>query len=315
MGSTCDGTGYDSLNRATRKVYSDGTTPGTTFTYDDPSVPCSRGRLTKATTDQVGSLASVIRSITSYNCVGQITTVSQQVGSNPVRTVTGIAYNLAGGMTQEVLPSGRVVSYGYDGAGRASSVTGVINGNSTPYAAMPTNPANSAYSAAGALQNWSMGNGVNEVTSFNSRLQPVSIAAHSTTGGNAALQLSLYYCGSQLLDCPGNNGNLQEQDIQDPAGLSGTAVQTYYYDALNRLCGASEAATAGGSVGCSSLSGNNWQQNYVYDAFGNRALLAGARMGRRGTRRRRWEVFRRRRWRRCSRVIAGAARRRIWLGM
>ena len=121
-----------------------------------------------------------------------------------------------------------------------------------------------------------MGNGVNEVTSFNSRLQPVSIAAHSTTGGNAALQLNLFYCGSQQLDCPGNNGNLQEQDIQDPAGLSGTAVQTYYYDALNRLCGASEAATAGGSVGCSSLSGNNWQQNYVYDAFGNRALLAGA---------------------------------------
>ncbi len=275
-GSACDGCGFDFLIRATRKVYSDGTTPGTTFTYDDPSVPCSRGRLTKATTDQVGSLASVIRSITSYNCVGRITAVSQQVGSNPARTVTGIVYNFAGGMTQEVLPSGRTVSYGYDGAGRASSVTGVINGNSTPYAAMPTTPANSAYSAAGALQNWSMGNGVSEVTSFNSRLQPVSIAAHSTTGGNAALQLNLYYCGSQLLDCPGNNGNLQEQDIHDPTGLSGTAVETYYYDALNRLCGAAEAATAGGSVACSSpLSGNNWQQNYVYDAFGNRALLAG----------------------------------------
>ena len=52
-------------------------------------------------------------------------------------------------------------------------------------------------------------------------------------------------------------------------------METYYYDALNRLCGAAEAATAGGAVGRSSLSGNNWQQNYVYDAFGNRALLAG----------------------------------------
>ena len=75
-------------------------------------------------------MAPVVRSISSFDALGRVGGpvggMSQQVGSNPVRTVTSIMYNFAGGMTQEVLPSGRLVSYGYDGAGRASSVTGVI---------------------------------------------------------------------------------------------------------------------------------------------------------------------------------------------
>jgi RHS repeat-associated protein len=283
-GTTCDGSGYDALNRATRMVYSDVTTPGVTFNWANAgsSVPYSTGRLISVITDRLNTLPPVVRSFLSYDALGRVRAMQQQVGSNPARAVQGIIYNLAGGMTQEALPSGRIVNYGYDGAGRVSGVFGVIGGSQTNYVAMITNPAGSAYaySAAGALQNMSMSNGVNEATNFNSRLQPVSIAAVSATGtrGNAALQLSLYYCASHQLDCTNNNGNLLEQDILDPTGLGTTAVQTYYYDALNRLCEASEAATgtAGGTgpTACASTPGGNWQQNDVYDAFGNRALLA-----------------------------------------
>ena len=135
---TCDGLGYDFLNRATRKVYSDTATPGTTFTYDDPSVPCSRGRLTKATTDQVGSLASVIRSIASYNCAGQIGGLSRSRWGAIRRAHGDVAlmYNFAGGMTQEVLPSreGRWLSLRWSRTGAKAALTGLINGNPTTYA-------------------------------------------------------------------------------------------------------------------------------------------------------------------------------------
>lgn len=171
------------------------------------------------------------------------------------------------------MPSGRVVSYGYDGAGRVSSVTGTLNGSPTPYTTMSSTPQAPAYTAAGALQYMAKGNGVNEATTFNSRQQPVQIRAG---GSSSLLQLNLYYCASQQTDCASNNGNLQEQDIQAPTTFSGAAVQTYSYNAVNRLCAAAEAATAVAIPNCTTaLSGHSWQQNYVYDATGNRALLAG----------------------------------------
>jgi RHS repeat-associated protein len=90
------------------------------------------------------------------------------------------------------------------------------------------------------------------------------------------LNLSLYYCGGKAAVCGSNNGNLVEQDIQVPAGFTGTLSQTYLYDGLNRLGAAAEGSAAVNLTSCgTALSGNNWQQNYVYDTLGNRALLAG----------------------------------------
>ena len=56
-----------------------------------------------------------------------------------------------------------------------------------------------------------------------------------------------------------NNGNLRSQAIN--GGIAVT--QNYFYDGYNRLSSANE-------------SGGVWNQTYVYDTRGNRALLNGS---------------------------------------
>jgi YD repeat-containing protein len=94
-----------------------------------------------------------------------------------------------------------------------------------------------------------LGNGLLESTTFNSRLQPIQIAAGSL------LTLGYVYTSGS------NNGNVASTSIVRP-GLS--LSQTFSYDATNRLWTAVET---GGS--------SEWSQTYGYDAFGNRAVTAG----------------------------------------
>ncbi|HET8670480.1 MAG TPA: RHS repeat-associated core domain-containing protein, partial [Candidatus Saccharimonadales bacterium] len=63
-----------------------------------------------------------------------------------------------------------------------------------------------------------------------------------------------------------NNGNVQSQTITVPTvgNVNGfAATQTYTYDSLNRLETAQEN------------NGTSWRQNFDYDRFGNRKLIAG----------------------------------------
>ena len=60
-GTTCDGSGYDGLNRVTKKSYS-GSTPQVTYTYD---TPCLKGSVCAV---QGASLMSYI-----YNVLGKVT--------------------------------------------------------------------------------------------------------------------------------------------------------------------------------------------------------------------------------------------------
>jgi hypothetical protein len=156
--------------------------------------------------------------------------------SNPARTVSHL-WNLAGGLQQTTLPSTRIVQYGFDGTGRVSQVSGTLNGAGTTYASLPTNPAAGtyAYTAHGAVQQMTRGDGVSETTMWNSRLQPTMISAGSLWSA------SLYYCGSQQLVCTGNNGNVMEPDVT-AAGV--TNRQRYQYDGANRLCAAAEGSVA-----------------------------------------------------------------------
>lgn len=135
----------------------------------------------------------------------------------------------------------------YDPAGRAISVTGKrgIEAQKT-YVSVPTAPAD-AYWAHGAPKSLTFGNGVVETTDFNNRLQLRELAAKL----GAANRLTLTYTFSTA-----NNGNIAAQNI---AGPGGSVLESYTYDALNRLKTYTRAG--GGS------------QTYVYDAFGNRAVL------------------------------------------
>ncbi len=159
------------------------------------------------------------------------------------------------GLEQETYPSLRSVQTIYDGAGRPNSVTGTLSGTSTSYAQ------NAAYAPHGALEQFSMGNGVTETTTFNFRLRPLTI----TAAGSSTQLLSLTYGYSGSAD----NGNVLTQQIQRlNGGSQSTWMQSYGYDGLNRLTCANEV-TGGTALTCNSGS-PGWQETEGYDVAGNR---------------------------------------------
>jgi len=86
------------------------------------------------------------------------------------------AYNLDGGMSSTTFPSGRVLTYGFDGAGRVDAVSGVLNSNTTTTFNTST-PI--SYAPQGAIASMTFGNGLTESTTFNGKLQPTQIQAGS----------------------------------------------------------------------------------------------------------------------------------------
>jgi YD repeat-containing protein len=163
-------------------------------------------------------------------------------------------YN-ARGLIGEQYPSTRVVNTSYDGAGRVSLVSSGV----TNYATLTTTPASSifAYAPHGAIRQINLGNGLFETATYNSRLQTTAIRLGSTAGSSSVAAFFPYYCPSSGTGCATNNGNVFSADIF-PLG----ARDTHTYDAANRVISASE--------------GSAWSQNYVYDAFGNRAVLGAS---------------------------------------
>jgi YD repeat-containing protein len=172
---------YDGLNRVTSRTYSGpapgGTTPAVSYVYDTLGAALNgKGRLT--------SVSSSVSSYSygSYDVMGRPLTGTQTTDGNSYTMSYG--YNLAGGMTSETYPSGRVITTGYDSAGRVSAVNGQNTGEANKtYASQFT------YSAHGAVSAMALGNGLWEHTSFNSRLQPVQIGLGTSVADSSKLRL------------------------------------------------------------------------------------------------------------------------------
>jgi RHS repeat-associated protein len=253
---------YDALNRPITRTYDDGT-PAVTYTYDSSSVPYGSGRLTSISA-KVGSVNVSTTGYTKYDALGKIMESTQltdglTVCSGGTATCSmSYKYNLAGALTEETYPSGRIVLHNYAADGKLTTVSSRVAANRPfkSYAQAFT------YHAAGGVTDMQLGNMRWESTQFNSRLQPTQIALGTTPGATNLLDLDYSYGSSA------NNGNVQSQTI---SVLSvGTtpgfvATQSYVYDDLNRLKSAEEVSTpTGGSQGPS------WKQTYLYDRFGNR---------------------------------------------
>ena len=168
------------------------------------------------------------------------------------KTVRVKAYNLMGQLSTMTYPSKKVVTTTYDGAGR---ISGVVAG-ATAYATLTTTPTQGLYAYAenGAIQALTLGNGVVESTTFNTRFQPLGITAAKGSGPLLSLGFSWGASASA------NNGNLMSETIQTPAFTA--ARQNFTYDACNRLNTAME--------------GSAWAQSYCYDQFGNRGATTGS---------------------------------------
>ncbi|MCW5961544.1 MAG: hypothetical protein KIS76_15380 [Pyrinomonadaceae bacterium] len=177
---------------------------------------------------------------------------------------TGYVYNFSGAMVEQVYPSGRVVKNVLDNDGQLSTVQSKKNANFGFW-----NYADSfTYTAAGAVSSMQLGNGKWESTQFNSRLQPTQIALGTVQNSTDKLKLNFTYNTPGLAD---NNGNVLSQTITVPTEVRNnityngfTANQAYIYDSLNRIEQATETV--------SGQTGNNWQQTFDYDRYGNRTF-------------------------------------------
>lgn len=247
---------YDVLNRVTQRSYSGGTavaTPTVTYSYDSSSVTNSKGRLTT-----VSSSVSAYN-YTAYDALGRVT-ASQQVIDGQTYSMS-YAFDLAGNMTSQTYPTGRVVTQSFDNAGRLANISGQASGGA------PKAYANAfGYSAHGAVERVRLGNGRWEHTSFNNRLQPIEIGVGNSAADSSVLKLGYEYGATS------NNGNVLKQVITIPTIGTATgfiATQHYQYDQLNRLTGAQEV---NGTSSSWQSSGTLWQQKFSYDRYGNRAV-------------------------------------------
>jgi YD repeat-containing protein len=181
----------------------------------------------------------------TYDVAGRIVTSTQVTGGTSYPFA--YAYNQAGLLERTTLPSGRSVTQCYDKAGRVKSVEGAKPGGQ-PHAYL----SQAAYHEGGGLQQALLGNGRWEGWDYNTRMQPTQVKLGTTKGAADLLSLTFGYGPAA-----NNNGNILSQTIARPTA-NFNSTETYTYDPLNRL-------KTGGGTG--------WAQTYVFDRYGNRALL------------------------------------------
>jgi len=258
---------YDALNRVIKRTFS--VVPGqpmppsyvaapeVSYFYDGTGMPSGVTAPERAGVKLTAVKSAVSHTVyTEFDMAGHVRMHRQVVdpGTSVEQAyLMEYDYDLAGNMTSQKYPSGRVVPVSYDNVGRLSRVgtTG-----SKVYAD------SFKYAAHGAIEEMRLGNNLWEHTSFNSRLQPVRISLGTSSGEGSIMRLDYGYGTTN------NNGNVLSQAITAP-GLA--LSQIYAYDYVNRIILARETQTGDGS--------QTWQQGYTYldsnnqnARFGNRRV-------------------------------------------
>jgi RHS repeat-associated protein len=239
---------YDKASRVIRREYSNLDTPTVFYHYDGTglgAVPAySKGKLTK-----VSSTISATQ-YTSFDNFGR-TLVSQQLTDGQTYE-SKYKYNLSGGLIEQTYPSGKVVRNFLESDGDL----GKIVRNGKVYAS------DMSYTSAGILERIKLGNGLWESAKMNARQQVEEINLGTSPTDGSKWQVKYEYGELSGNGTIQNTGNITKQTINF-AGLAQPFVQTYKYDALDRIVEAKE--NNGTAMGT-----QNWKQTYDYDRFGNR---------------------------------------------
>jgi RHS repeat-associated protein len=244
---------YDALNRATGKAYSwqstcpNGLLPQGTavisYNYDAGTNGISH--LT-GLTDQPGSATY------SYDIVGRLGSESRTIAG--ITKTMSYTYNLDNSVATLTYPSGAVITYSPDSAGRVLSA--VDSGNQINYVTAAT------YNAPGLLTGSTYGQtasfiGILNTVSFNGRLQPLNLWSSSPTRTLMNLVYD-FHIGT------GDNGNV----FAITNNRDTSRNQMFTYDSLNRLLSAQNAGTD-----CTQILIDShlkfWGDHYSYDAWGN----------------------------------------------
>ena len=272
-GNVCAGDGYDSLNRLTQVNYytastTAAATPAVRYCYDGyqyANSACSSSQLANHWLRRTGAGNANSWTNFEFDLAGRVKKSYQYVAGISQPYVFSYTYYNDDAPASITYPSLRKVVSCYDANGRLTWVS--ANALATNCTASPTTYAGagtaygivSSYAPTGAVKTLTLGNGLVETSSFNSRLQLTSLVAAKS--GTSRLELGLSFCSTATTaSCTTNNGNLLWQTIKYPQSSSETALsltQQYLYDTVNRLTKATEAGL---------------EQSYGYDGFGNRYL-------------------------------------------
>jgi RHS repeat-associated protein len=249
---------YDALDRLTQKSYDD-TTPAARHAYDGgtltgcttaPPVPSPADANAKgyrtAMCDGSGATAW------THDVLGRILQEKRTIiGSTAVTKSTSYAYNVDGSVASQTYPSGRVLNYTYDAAGRPAS------------AVDPTGPIKyvtaATYAPHGAVTGMNYGGtstfaGITHTNSYDKRLQPVTLSAATLSATILSLSYN-FHLGA------GDNGNV----FQIVNNRDNNRTQNFTYDNLNRIQQAFST-------------GPNWGETFTIDPWGNltnRGTVAG----------------------------------------
>jgi RHS repeat-associated protein len=248
---------YDNLNRVTTIVYSDNVTPRVDQYYDnlpftvtgDNRAVYNKGRLTERRTATLGSIPSTAERY-NHDLMGRTIQSQQAVGADSY--TMGYTYDLGSSLLTEKYPSGRVVTYSYDGSAR---MTGVASG--------ATNYVSSfAYGDQGMVTSMTLGSGTVESYLYNARMQVSRI--DWTRNGNQIQRYNYKY--GVFNPTPGtvdeskNDGQIAE--IESYIDGAKQWQQNFTYDTVRRLKTAREKR---GDTGVQS-----YLTSYTYDIYGNR---------------------------------------------
>jgi RHS repeat-associated protein len=295
---------YDALSRVKRRWYN-GSSALTEQTNNSPALPSD-----VATSDEVayfydsqglpsgapslargyatGRLVAVTYGTGSsagdyygYDGAGrEVLKIQQTAGSNYQVSAT---YNLAGAITSQTYPSGHIVNYGYDGAGRTNSMTGRLgDGRNRTYST------GISYSSLGGIAQEQFGTQTSLYHKlhynlrgqlFDIRVSIYSLAADEWNWNRGALvnyySSNFSWGGNSTGSGLDNNGNVTRERHWVPANDAVSdysyTQDDYTYDSLNRLSSTNEIHGTP-----TSQSGQDYVQSYDYDRWGNRTINPGS---------------------------------------
>ena len=237
---------YDDLQRLDTVTYSD-TTPDVAYVYHTSagtSGTANIGRLKSIVSDAAEAIYK------SYDALGRVTSMSQTIAGHPDTFSFAATYYLNDALESQTYPSGRMVTYDVDDAGRVEDVSD----GTTTYADIPAT-AGHAYAPDGRLQRMKLGNNLWETRDYHTPGTPTLLKLvtpdEMTMLPGAIEQVALGYNYSGTA----NNGNLMSHTITRP-GRTQPWTQTFTYDAANRL---ETARETGG-----------YDREFGYDRYGNR---------------------------------------------
>lgn len=257
---------YDAADELTNISYSDGVTPAVSYSYD------ADGRRTQMT-DGTGTTAY------TYDSLGRLTGQTDGAGNH-----VGYGYDLAGRQTTLTYPTGQAVTRSYDPANHLTAVTDWA-GNKTAFSYDPdgnltgqqrpnSTAAILAYDNADELTQITDTGPAGTILNLPYTYDPAGlVASTNATGGAQAVNQTFAY---------DNQNRLTAATV--PAGTTGVTPDAYSYDAANNLTqitagsltttlthdNADQLLTTTNPVGITTYShDNNGNRTGMVDATGN----------------------------------------------